>query len=337
MPTYTKLDLATPINKLLDDAGTALAALPQSPDRIKKMTAILDKCYKDAVAEVDRQCGIYLQEETDYVNYIKQLHADSKQASANLIATVNNLKQNWSDAAFGAMTPLLAKLTKNKTDAHNEAHKLGVHAALRANWPWNEKKTHEVLVGQRDKWLHDHFLKERQPGIDITGDIKTFIVKLDEFEKRGDDCVKAAMALKTQAANLDKTFKAELTQMQKEADRLAGDANSHRSHSVKNMQTFVVAVNQKKVDATQLKAAEKTLQVIDIQLKNDKTYLKTLQTSYNNLDTRTRNAPPAADVKKTIDAIGKTLQDMGGDIAAVISERDTFVKKIAEAKKTVKT
>lgn len=104
-----------------------------------------------------------------------------------------------------------------KDEAHAELAGAVAHQGWRNNQPWVFAKAIAAIGQENQDALFQLFKTHRDPMILATGNVKTYVIKLDEFHIRALDSVKAGAACKART-NVNATqFLEEIKGMLKKA------------------------------------------------------------------------------------------------------------------------
>jgi hypothetical protein len=307
---FTKLDLKTPLTTIFDTGITDLDrarqqnALPkpkamsdQRSDTFRQLAQRLAQAedqvrartYATATAEVLRQATIYTREETAYVTDTKSKHARAQTLSKGLVNIAKTLATAWDDSLAGTMAPMVKELGDIKTEVHANATNAGAHVAFRENrLLTDDTKMKAALGDQKTKDLTRYYHQQRDPMIALTGDLKTYIVKIDEFLKRGQDCLQVATALSSQEKVKSKDAIKELQDLLAAVKTTVGNIIGSRAYNLKPMTEFVTACikNANGVDAKAVTAAMQLEQSTPLKIKNWKTEQKTHRIKTDNANIR---------------------------------------------------
>ncbi len=171
-----------------------------------------------------------------------------------------------------------------------------------------------------------------------TGDVKTYVIKLDEFHIRALNSVKAGAACKART-NVNATqFLEEIKGMLKNAIEKRTTLTAQAKTNLDILQKFVVLCNiqKTKLDAIKVKAAEGNQAAKEIWLKNSKTEVKTVEVGLENAQIRAKKGavPPAQ-----LSLVTGLFTEVGAALTAARKELDSVAKlldihkaKLTEAK-----
>ena len=343
---YTTVDLGPPIDEMFEDCITdreaLLEKLKHEQDRTKldKVDrSTIQHCVQKCESEIDRQVAIYVNEEKEYADTITKLHATAKQVSTDLIAELETLRNNFNEDTLISMTQKLRRLQQILEIQKRHSEDLTAHQGFRADPGWDTNQGVKAVGAEQEKALKTRFITKRAPGIAATAGLAPKIEKIKEFNVRAADCLKTAMALKSKTAGSIKELTAEAEKLRVDTENNAGSTKD----SLTKINDMIKVLNQAAVqDAGKLKAAEQRLAATDLQIKNLKTYQKTLALVANNFPDKAKNVvqhPPqkeAQDMLKKLAEAHRWLKQMGEDLAKLVQSRENLSKLIVERNKPQK-
>lgn len=290
-----------------------------------------------AKAEINRQGALYTSEEQAYVRKIKSLHEEGKPLAFTLADHAQKLAQTWDDRMFEEMKPKVEFLGQMVAEAHKEMGEAVAHQGWRGNTPWSFDKAEKAVGTEGQAELFQLFKHHRDPMIAATGDLKTVIVKLQEFHARGMSSLKAAETLRARSKVNANEFLHEVEDLLAKARKADQDIEPRAKDEIDRLQKFVVLCNTRKtkLDPQEIKLAEGNQLKNEIWLKNNKTTTKTLEVERANAALRVaKSVPPGqvsatntklAEVKSSLEKARKKLDDLGVTLEA-------HKKKLTEAK-----
>jgi hypothetical protein len=344
---FTKIDLAPVLNPVFDKYAQALAAVEKTPVAGARgaaaptkpaVTKLKTDCLNAAKAEINRQGQIYTKEESAYVKLLVGMHEEGKALSFTVIDLTKKLQQAWNDKSFEELKAKADYIEEMHQKMHDEAQAATAHQAWRSNQPWDFKKAVATVDQNGQDDLFNLFKSHRDPMIGATADLKTLIVKVDEFKARSQDCAKTAASYKGRAMIDAGQFAQEVKGLVVDSVKQVKEVAPTASNNEKALQTFIVLCNsvKTKLDADkQIKPAEQINKGKAIWVKNAKTELKTLDVKIENAKSRAgRSSTPQqfaliqgslTEAEKNVQAVRKTLDSLSALI-------DIHSKKIAEAK-----
>jgi hypothetical protein len=238
---------------------------------------------------------------------------------------------------FAEMAPKVEFLGHMVEEAHKEAAGAVAHQGWRGNVVWNYDKAEEAVGKPAQAELFALFKSHRDPMIAATADLKTFVIKLEEFHTRGLSSLKAAETLKARARVDGNQFQQQLIQVLTKAKKAEEDIGSKAKTETTYLQKFIVLCNSKKtkLDPQELKLAEQNQAKNQIWIKNSKTTTKTLDVERQNLALRlAKSVPPSqfgamnsklGEVEAFLQTARKQLEDLNHLV-------EVHDKKLTEAK-----
>lgn len=335
--SWTKLDLQPHLDPLFDKCIKDVAAVPQGVLSAGAVVRLKAACLTAAKKEIDRQGGIYTAEEQAYVNKIKSMHQEAKPLTATLVDYTQKLALAWNDGMFAEMPDKVEHVGEMAKEARSEMAAAVAHQGWRGNQPWNPDKAVAAVGKDGQDELFALFKAHRDPMIAATGDLKTFVIKLEEFRARAMDSLKTAEACKARSTINFTEFREGVKALQAKSIKAKQDIEAKVKSQTANLQSFIVLCNTQKtkLDPIKVKAADGTQGASEIWLKNSKTTTKTMEVELGNAELRVNKSVfPAqlgtvkgelADAKKNLEDARKFLGDFNVTLEA-------HKKKLTEAK-----
>lgn len=334
---FTTLNLAPRLDPIFDKCVTDVAAVDPGLGSARGIAKLKSDCMAAAKAEIDRQGGIYTSEEQTYIAKIKRMHQEAKALTFTLVDYAQKLSQAWNDAMFAEMPEKAKYVGVLSQEAHAELAGAVAHQGWRSNQPWTFAKAESALGKEGNAELFALFKTHRDPMIMAAGDLKTFVIKLDEFHKRAIDSLKAAETCKARAKVNMTEFVGEVKTLLQKAIKAKQDVEHEAKAEEAHLQNFIVLCNKQKtkLDEKAVKAADGHQLKSEIWLKNSKTTTKTLEVELGNAQIRAKKSVVPAQVTLVNGVFGeadRNLQDTRKAIAAFAGTLDVHKKKLAEAK-----
>jgi hypothetical protein len=173
--------------------------------------------------------------------------------------------------------------------------------------------------------------------IAATADLKTFVIKLEEFYSRGTSSLKAAETCKARARVDAGGFIKEVNTLGEKAKKAEQDVDSKVKTETNYLQKFIVLCNTKKtkLDPNELKVAEGNQTKNEIWIKNTKTTTKTLEVERGNVALRVNKsvAPGQLGAMNTkLGEIATSLQNARKDVEQLAALLEIHKKKLTEAR-----
>lgn len=329
--TFTQLDLKPVLDPLFDKWVTDLAKTP--PDR---QATLRDACKAIAKTEIYEQGKTYTAEEKAFVDLVTNSYRSAQLYSKSIGVLTNELATvGWDDAKFAQITDMRDKISLLAKDVHDSRHNAIAHQGWRASG-WDEAKATAALGKEGQAELNESYLRIRKEMVDAMGSVKTLSDKLDEYEKRAEDGVKTAQALKPRQ-------RIDLTQFTKTVqDLLAGAKNNGKwegdaNRQIPLMKDFVKLVNKdkKKVDPAKLKSAEGYQSAAEIWLGKSKATVKTIQVKVDNAKLvlpKSVSPPMQPPLLKSLKEAADELESARAAIKSVEDQSKIHKQKIEEAR-----
>lgn len=335
--SFTKLELAPHLNPLFEKCISDCAKVAPGLSSARAIANLKAACLKAAKDEINRQGGIYTSEETAYINKIKKMHEEAKPLAFTMVDYAQKLAQAWNDGMFEEMAPKVEFIGQMSKQAHDEMGGAVAHQGWRGNVPWDFDKAEKAVGAPAQAELFQLFKSHRDPMIAATGDLKTFVVKLDEFYSRGLTSLKAAETCKARARVDGGAFLKEVTALAEKAKKAEEDIASKTKTETNNLQKFIVLCNTKKtkLEPMEIKAAEGNQAKNEIYIKNNKTTTKTLEVERGNAALRVNKSVIPSQlnaVNAKLGEIATQLQHARKDLDDLAILLEAHKKKLTEAK-----
>jgi hypothetical protein len=329
--TFTHLDLKPVLDPLFDKCITTLTTT--GPDRQAK---VRDAYRTMAKTEIFEQGKTYTAEENAFVALVTNSYRTAQMYSKSIGVLTNELATvGWDDAKFAQITDMRDKISQLAKDVHDSRRNATAHQGWRAGG-WDETKATQAFGEAGQQELNESYLRIRKPMVDAMGSVKTLSDKLDEYEKRGEDSVKTAQALKPRQ-------RIDLTQFTKSVQDLLDGAKNNgkwqgdaaRQNGLMRDFVKLVSKDKKKVDAAKLKAAEGYQSAAEIWLGKSKATVKTLQVKVDNAKLvlpKSVSPPVQPPLLKSLKEASDELDAARAAIKSVEDQSKIHKQKIEEAK-----
>jgi F0F1-type ATP synthase membrane subunit b/b' len=335
--SFTKLELAPQLNPLFEKCIADCANVAPGMSSARAVANLKAACLSAAKNEINRQGRIYTSEEQAYITKIKRMHEEAKPLAFTMVDYAQKLAQAWDDKMFAEMSPKVEFIGEMVKEAHDEMSGAVAHQGWRGNVPWKFDKAELAIGKEGQAELFQLFKSHRDPMIAATADLKTFVIKLEEFYSRGTSSLKAAETCKARARVDAGGFIKEVNTLGEKAKKAEQDVDSKVKTETNYLQKFIVLCNTKKtkLDPNELKVAEGNQTKNEIWIKNTKTTTKTLEVERGNVALRVNKsvAPGQLGAMNTkLGEIATSLQNARKDVEQLAALLEIHKKKLTEAK-----